>query len=78
MVLDLNQVVLDPDQDLNHLVLDLCQVVLDLGQVVLDLGQVGRLQDASRWARLFLCMTDTILKFRVRHHRHCSRIEVSW
>ena len=38
MVLDLNLVVLDPDQDLNHLVLDLCQVVLDL-------VQVGRVQD---------------------------------
>lgn len=38
MVLDLNLVVLDPGQDLNHLVLDLCQVVLDL-------GQVGRVQD---------------------------------
>ena len=38
MVLDLNLVVLDPGQDLNHLVLDLCQVVLDL-------VQVGRVQD---------------------------------
>ena len=38
MVLDLTLGVLDPDQDLNHLVLDLCQVELDL-------VQVGRVQN---------------------------------
>jgi len=38
--------------------------------------KVGRFQDATGRARVFLCMKDTIRTFRVGHQHHFSPIEV--